>query len=219
TFTRISARLCAGSGLSSARAAASTARRASSAPLRGARPTISPEYGERTLTASAVTMPRVYADDLGREPKRGRSDHAAADARRPPEERAEGGSGEDDEPCRASGRHRRRAGHSGDERDLAEEVAGAEGVDELPFALDVGDALCEDDELLAGEPLSCERATLRQVDLVGGRGQLLRGAVLEQRNAPEQLHLQVSGHAAENARRCLAIPPEGGRRARRAPSS
>src|SRR5207248_10117308 len=62
-LTRISARLCAGSGDSSAFAAASTARRASSAPLRGAVPTTSPEYGERTSTASVVTMVRVYAGD------------------------------------------------------------------------------------------------------------------------------------------------------------
>jgi len=43
TLTRISARLCAGSGLSSARAAASTARRASAAPPFATRPTSSPE--------------------------------------------------------------------------------------------------------------------------------------------------------------------------------
>ena len=54
TRSRIAARSCAGSGDSSARAAASTARRASSAPDFGARPTTSPLYGERTSICSVV---------------------------------------------------------------------------------------------------------------------------------------------------------------------
>src|SRR5579862_620853 len=71
TLTRISARLCAGSGSASAAAAASTARRASSAPLFGACPTTSPEYGERTSITSVATtresLRRVIRAVLGAE--------------------------------------------------------------------------------------------------------------------------------------------------------
>src|SRR3954454_23769821 len=56
-LTRISARLCAGSGSRIAPSAASTARRASSAPAFGTRPTTSPENGERTSIHSSVSIP------------------------------------------------------------------------------------------------------------------------------------------------------------------
>jgi len=56
TRTRISARLCDGSGRSRARAAASTARRASAAPPLATLPTTSPEYGERTSSQSPVSI-------------------------------------------------------------------------------------------------------------------------------------------------------------------
>ena len=80
TFTRISARLCAGSGLSSARAAASTAARASAAPLRGTRPTTSPEYGERTSTVSAaITVESLRRQHFG---------HRGAPERRQPAARS-----------------------------------------------------------------------------------------------------------------------------------
>ena len=55
TRTRISARLCAGSGSRSAASAASTARLVSAAPAFATRPTSSPEYGERTSTQSPVS--------------------------------------------------------------------------------------------------------------------------------------------------------------------
>ena len=55
TRTRISARLCAGSGSRIADSAASTARRASAAPAFATRPMLSPEYGERTSTHSPVS--------------------------------------------------------------------------------------------------------------------------------------------------------------------
>ena len=55
TRTRISARLCAGSGSRIARSAASSACRVSAAPAFATRPTTSPEYGERTSTHSPVS--------------------------------------------------------------------------------------------------------------------------------------------------------------------
>ena len=55
TRSRIAARSCAGSGSAIARSAASTARRASSAPAFATRPTTSPEYGERTSIHSPVS--------------------------------------------------------------------------------------------------------------------------------------------------------------------
>src|SRR4051794_14688172 len=55
TLTRISARLCAGSGSASTRSAASSARRVSPAPPLATRPTTSPEYGERTSSHSPVS--------------------------------------------------------------------------------------------------------------------------------------------------------------------
>src|SRR5256885_1938104 len=61
-LTRISARLCAGSGDSSALAAASIARRVSAAPLFGALPTTVPEYGERTsiIACESTQVIRPY---------------------------------------------------------------------------------------------------------------------------------------------------------------
>ena len=56
TLTRISARLCAGSGSRIARSAASIARRVSAAPAFATRPTTSPEYGERTSIHSPVSI-------------------------------------------------------------------------------------------------------------------------------------------------------------------
>ena len=55
TRTRISARLCAGSGACIAFSAASTAWHVSAAPARATRPTTSPEYGDRTSTHSPVS--------------------------------------------------------------------------------------------------------------------------------------------------------------------
>src|SRR5262249_17801720 len=55
TLTRISARLCAGSGSASARSAASSALRVSAAPPFATRPTTSPEYGDLTSTQSPVS--------------------------------------------------------------------------------------------------------------------------------------------------------------------
>src|SRR5712691_6771475 len=55
TLTRISARLCAGSGSASARSAASSACRVSLAPPFATRPTTSPEYGERMSSHSPVS--------------------------------------------------------------------------------------------------------------------------------------------------------------------
>ena len=55
TVSRIRARSWAGSGSCIARAAASTARRASSVPPLAIRPTTSPEYGERTSVHSPVS--------------------------------------------------------------------------------------------------------------------------------------------------------------------
>jgi hypothetical protein len=54
-LTRISARLCAGSGSAMARSAASIAAFVSFAPAFATRPTTSPEYGERTSTQSPVS--------------------------------------------------------------------------------------------------------------------------------------------------------------------
>src|SRR5256886_4890236 len=56
TRTRISARLCAGSGSRIASSAASIARRVSSAPAFATRPTVSPEYGEATSIQSPVSI-------------------------------------------------------------------------------------------------------------------------------------------------------------------
>ena len=56
TLTRISARLCAGSGSRIARSAASIARFVSAAPAFATRPTTSPEYGERTSSHSPVSI-------------------------------------------------------------------------------------------------------------------------------------------------------------------
>ena len=55
-LTRISARLCAASGVRIASSAASMARRASSAPAFGTRPTTSPSYGDRTSIHSPVSI-------------------------------------------------------------------------------------------------------------------------------------------------------------------
>src|SRR5512133_3846172 len=56
TRTRISARLCEGSGSHIAAAAASIASVVSAAPAFGTRPTTSPEYGERTSIHSPVSI-------------------------------------------------------------------------------------------------------------------------------------------------------------------
>ena len=56
TLTRISARLCAGSGSRIACSAASIARLVSAAPPLATRPTTSPEYGERTSSQSPVSI-------------------------------------------------------------------------------------------------------------------------------------------------------------------
>ncbi len=56
TRTRISARLCAGSGSRMARSAASTAARASAAPAFATRATSVPSYGEATSTQSPVSI-------------------------------------------------------------------------------------------------------------------------------------------------------------------
>src|SRR5437660_1035311 len=81
--------------------------------------------------------------------QRGGCEYTRLDSRGVVEQRAECRSGEDEELGRAPGRHRGGARAAGHERDLAEEVAGAEPVHELAAALDVGDAVREDEELLA----------------------------------------------------------------------
>src|SRR5262249_6564976 len=88
-----------------------------------------------------------------------------------------------------------------DERDLAEEVAGAEGRELPPALADVRGAADEDAELPAPLPFLCQHTTRRQVDLVRqGRDprDLPLGATGEEGNRGNQLELVVPAqHAAD----------------------
>ena len=64
-------------------------------------------------------------------------------------------------------------GSVGDQRDLAEEVARAEGVDLLAALGDVGRALEDDEELAPAIALAHQLLAVGEVDLVGGGGDLL----------------------------------------------
>src|SRR5579864_201575 len=158
TFTRISARLCAGSGLSSACSAASIARRVSSAPLLGARPTTSPEYGEWTSTQSVA----VAAMSVGRKARGKGVENLRLNGRHCAEEGSERLCAEHEQRRRAARGDRGGARLAGDERDLAEEVSGAELVDGLPAARHVGDTVDDDDELLSAPALVRELAPRRK---------------------------------------------------------
>ena len=86
-------------------------------------------------------------------------------------------------------------GSPGDESDLADEVAGAELVDDAPFADDVGLALDEDDELEAARPLAASaRAPPGRSSSSASAAicaELALRAALEQRNPLQQLDLRV----------------------------
>src|SRR5579884_3085569 len=93
------------------------------------------------------------------------------------------------------GGHGRRASLAREQRDLAEERAAPEAVDELPLPLDARSPVDDDHEVARhAVALADERAALAQVVLVGDRGDLAQvalGELREERDSLEELDLGV----------------------------
>src|SRR5207249_7981471 len=107
-------------------------------------------------------------------------------------------------PARAHGRRSRLAG---DERDLADEVPGAELVDDSHATDDFGLAVDEDDELPASRTLLREVTGGGEVELVREHGDLRKlapRAALEQRDALQQLDLGVLAQHGAITVSCMA---------------
>jgi REP element-mobilizing transposase RayT len=111
------------------------------------------------------------------------------------EQGPEGAVGDHERPQGRLRDDRRRPRRVGDQRDLAEEVAGAHRADR-PLALEhVRHAVEQDEELASPLALADELLALGQVDLVGDVGdrlELLPRAVREERRAPDQVDLRVA---------------------------
>ena len=91
-------------------------------------------------------------------------------------------------------------GSPGDERDLAEVVAGAERVDDVAVLAHVGDPVDEHDELPAVRALGREGTARGEVDLVRERRHLCQlplRQLLEQGHLLEKCSLRI--HAGINA--------------------
>src|SRR4029079_3191564 len=90
------------------------------------------------------------------------------------------------------GRRRRGARAAVEQRDLAEEVAGAEGVDHLASALDPYGTVDDDEEVALVPPLVGQHVAGLDVDLVDDAAQLLELVTRhpgEQRHALQELDL------------------------------
>src|SRR5258708_15660707 len=164
----------------------------------------------RSLRSVAVAANSVV---LVGQARRERVEHLQLQRRNAAQDRLEVARGDHKHSRRLRRRDRRSARRAGDERDLAEEVAGAERVHLAALALHVGGALDDDEELLARCALARELPALLDRELVGdGRDlvQLPLRAVLEQRHALEQLDFCVlSQHGP--ILRAAATPGQPGR--------
>ena len=84
-----------------------------------------------------------------------------------------------------------------DERDLAQEVTGAQRCHPLPLPLDLDRAVDDDEELVAGGALASKQLTGGDVDLVGEHGEpfeLATGEAGEERYPFQLLELLVARH-------------------------
>ena len=106
-------------------------------------------------------------DDGRREPVGERLEHAQLDPRRVVEQRAEARPRDHEQVGRDGRRHRRRPRRARDQRDLAEEVAGAEHAHLPAAAMHLGVAVEDHEELVAAIPFPREHLARLDVDLVG----------------------------------------------------